>query len=117
MADALELDTEEGQRSYAGEAIEVLSQQRSGTLLAEFGEELADIVRAIRERGKGTGKVTLTLDVRAATKGGGRAVSIAGTVKAVHPKAEVEETLMYAGHDGRLSRRDPAQPELPFKSE
>lgn len=110
-----ESDIEQAEvRSYAAEAVEVLTQQQSGLLLAEFGEELADVVRTIRDRGRGSGKITLTLEVRAATKGAGKALSIAGSVKATKPKPEVEETLMYAGDDGRLTRRDPRQPELPF---
>ena len=116
MADELELDTQEEQaRNYAGEAIELLAQQRSGTLLAEVGEAASEIARLIRERGRGSGKVTVTIDLRAATKGAGKALSIAATVKTTMPRAEVEETLMYVGEDGKLSRRDPRQPELPLQ--
>jgi len=115
MADELELDTEEARtRNFASEAVELLAQQRSGTLLAEIGEGASEIARLIRERGRGSGKVVLTLDIRPATKGGGKALSIAATVKVTTPKAEVEETLMYVGEDGKLSRRDPRQPELPL---
>lgn len=115
MGDELELDTEEAQtRNFATEAIELMAQQRSGTLLAEIGEGAAEIGRRIRERGGGSGKLTVVLDFRTATKGGGKALSIAATVKVTTPKAEVEETLMYVSEDGKLSRRDPRQPELPL---
>lgn len=115
MADELELDTDEAQtRNFASEGMELLVQQRSGTLLAEIGEGASEIARIIRERGRGSGKLVLTLDIRAATKGAGKALSIAATLKVTTPKAEVEETLMYVGEDGKLSRRDPRQPELPL---
>lgn len=105
-------ETSEEVRSYATEVIEALSEQRSGTLLYDLGEAMADVIATVRQTGK-PGSLTLKLSVRPAQKGGGAYLNISDEIKVTKPKPETAETLMYAHEDGRLSRRDPRQPALP----
>lgn len=90
---------------------ELLGNLRRGTLLAEFGEELADLLEAVRETGK-AGTLTLRLKLEP-QKGQDRAeVFITDTVTTTKPKPEKSSTLMYVHKDGTLSRRDPRQGEF-----
>lgn len=101
----------EEDRSYAAEFVEVLSLQRSGTLAYDLGKQLSDVIAAVRMTGK-AGAMTLKISVRPAQKNGGPAVNLSDEIKVSMPKQETAETLMYAHEDGRLSRRDPRQPAL-----
>lgn len=103
-------DTE--QRNFAMEAVEFLSTQRSGTLLRDFGDSLAEVVEAVRETGR-AGSLMLTVKIRPAAKNGGPSVVVSDLLVAKPPKPEVAETVMYALEGGALSRRDPRQPSLP----
>src|SRR5690242_7781079 len=99
-------------RSYATEAVAFLTNQRSGTLLQDFGEDLAALVEAVRETGRG-GELTLKVKIRPAAKNGGPSVVVSDAIALKAPKPEIAETVMYAGDGGVLSRRDPRQPSLP----
>lgn len=103
----------EAERNYGAEALAVLEVLRSGTVLYELGLGLATVGAAIRNAGKGKGKIVLTLDLASAQKGGGSALNVAGSVKVTPPREEVAETLMYTTNDGKLSRRHPDQPTIP----
>lgn len=99
-------------RNPAADAVEFLSSQRSGTLLNDYGEGLAELVEAVRETGR-AGSLTLTVKVRPAAKNGGPSVVVSDAIAVKAPKPEVAETVMYALEGGVLSRRDPRQPSLP----
>lgn len=101
-------------RSYAQEAVDLIGEAGSGVIAHELGLRIAEVAAAIRSAGRGSGKVVLTLSFKAATKGSGGALAIAGDVKSTVPKPETSETIMFATNDGRLSRRHPDQPALPF---
>lgn len=94
------------------EVTEVLGNIRRGTFLAEVGEELAELLAAVRETGK-AGTLTVKLKIDPMKGEGGRAeVFITDTVTVTKPKPEKSTTLMYVQDDGTLSRRDPRQGEF-----
>lgn len=91
---------------------DVLRDQRNGALVDEITEELARVVRGVVKHGK-RGEITLTLKVNPA-KGG--AYFVYDEVKAKIPEADREATIFYATADGDLSRNDPRQQNLEFRS-
>ena len=90
-----------------------LRELRYGTFLVDAAEALAEVVDAVRETGR-DGSVVLKFTVKPATKGGGPSLVVRDVIVAKAPKPETADTLMFALAGGRLSRRDPRQPQLPF---
>jgi hypothetical protein len=92
-----------------------LSEMRKGELLEELESELTDVVRAVRESGK-SGKLTLTIVVKPASKGDVSQLFVDADVKASKPKADRASTLFFADETNQLSRRDPKQFEMELRT-
>lgn len=92
-------------------ALDVLREDPE--LLEQIGEGLLALSEQVKHGGKG--KVVATIAVVNTKKQGfSETVFIEGTVKVVEPPpAPTEQSLFYAV-GGKLSRRDPRQPDLPM---
>lgn len=86
---------------------DILREMRYGTLHDELGEQLADIVDAVVATGK-AGKLVVTITVKPGPARG--TVLLIDDEKTTIPR-DVEASIFFA-RGGRLSRRDPDQPEL-----
>lgn len=91
---------------------DTLRQIGGGTFLDEASDKLAALVLAIDANG-GTGKITLELTVKKATRAG--AMHIAGATKVTKPKDQPFEALMWGTPEGNLVVDDPAQMKLELK--
>lgn len=95
----------------ARQFLDTLRDIRQGAVIDELGEELAELVQAVRETGR-RGELTFTLTVRPASKGNVDVLALEDSVKVKRPKPERGTSIVYAQPDGSLSRRDPRQPEM-----
>lgn len=86
---------------------DVLRDVRGGDLHEELSVELGRLVAAVESTGL-AGKLVLTINVKA-MKARGR-VLVSDSVKASLP--EVRDDSVFFAHEGKLTRRDPNQPEL-----
>lgn len=92
--------------------LDLLRSQEHGGFLIDAEESLLNLIEAVQRTGKkGALKLTLTVvsDKNALDEA---AVFISGAIAASTPEPDRRHTLFYHV-DGRLSRRDPRQPELP----
>jgi hypothetical protein len=83
-------------------------------LLADCAEALARVVEAVKTTGK-KGAVTLKVTIHRPPKSDPAVVWITGGVTHSAPSPDREDRMFFAV-DGRLSRRDPRQPDLPMLS-
>lgn len=90
----------------------IVRQLRDGITHDEASRELAQLVREVKNHGKG-GKLTLTINISPSKVD--NAVQVRGEVK-VSPPKDQSESLFYTDQAGSLSRRDPRQPELPIQA-
>lgn len=82
-------------------------------LLMEAQEQLMELVDAVQRTGAG-GRVTITVTVTQPRNASDRtAVYIKGKVDNKLPRPDTEDHLFFA-IDGKLTRRDPRQPEMPL---
>lgn len=88
-----------------------LSDLRRGQAIEEYRQALVDLERSVRETGK-PGSLTLTLTLKPVGKGMD-AFEIKDAFTAKMPIGEKGTTLLFADDAGRMSRRDPRQPQLP----
>lgn len=82
-----------------------------GCLDAELTEELAKVIKAVRESGK-AGSITLNLKVSMLNTRDENAVKLTPVVTAKCPKMAPYESVMFSTADGDLLRDDPQQPSL-----
>ena len=82
-----------------------------GMLDDELTEELAELVKKVRETGK-SGTLTLTLKVGMLNRRDENAVKITPAVKTRLPEMAPFETIMFSTADGDLLRDDPQQRNL-----
>tara|TARA_R110002167_G_scaffold91458_1_gene246128 strand:+ start:192070 stop:192435 length:366 start_codon:yes stop_codon:yes gene_type:complete len=94
--------------------IQTLSHLERGGLNDELTEELAAVVKAVRDSGK-KGEVTLKLNV-ALMKGTEDTVIIGSTVTAKVPQLDRPSTIMFSTFDGDLLRDDPRQISMDLKT-
>lgn len=94
--------------------LELLAALREGRAIEDARRAIAEVEEAVVEHGK-PGSVTLTLTLKPASKGNRLMVSVIDQVTIKKPVGEKEETLLFRAGDGRFTRRDPRQPELPIR--
>ena len=82
-----------------------------GTLNDELTEELADVVKAVRETGK-KGSITLKLDISMFDRANEDAIRISPTVSKKQPEHARQDTVMFSTADGDMLRNDPDQEQL-----
>ena len=90
-----------------------LQEQRGGGLHGELSDAISQVVAAALEHGK-KGQLVLTIDVK--PNADGATVLITDKIKATVPEANRGAAIWFVDGDGNLSRRNPAQPELPFEA-
>lgn len=91
---------------------DTLRQIAGGTLIDHSSEQFAELVRAIDESG-GTGKITIELTVKKASRGGAMLVTGKSTLK--KPADEPMEAMLFATPEGNLVADDPRQQKLDLK--
>lgn len=89
----------------------VISDLRDGGCVEDLSDVLRKVVAAVHETGK-TGEIVIKLKVIPA---GARTVMIEDSINEKLPQATPEKSMFFVLKDNSLSRRDPAQPELPLK--
>lgn len=89
-----------------------VQEHRNGGLHGELSDLLAELVLAALEHEK-KGSLTVKLDV--APNSDGLTVTITDTVTLKKPEANRGAGIWFSDENGNLSRRNPAQPELPFR--
>lgn len=87
-----------------------LYEQQNGNLHSELSEELQALVAACMEHQK---QGTLVLKITVKPMSNGVNVTVSDEVKVNAPQPDRADSLFYATRAGNLSRRNPAQPELP----
>lgn len=92
-------------------ALDVLREDQD--LLEQLGEGLLDVSALVKHGGGG--KVVMTIEVKNTKKGGfSETVFIEGSVDVKPPKSPKTEQNLFYAVDGKLTRRDPRQPDLPM---
>lgn len=83
---------------------------RNGAVVAELGDRLRDVVRAVKESEK-NGALTLTLKVSPAArgKGGADVVVIEADVKTKIPQPDLGKSMFFTDDEYNLLRSDPRQ--------
>jgi hypothetical protein len=100
--------------NYSGPFAATLAEIRKGELHAEITDALRELVAGALEIGK-PGTLTLKLTVRPAAKNA-EMVVIEDDLTVKAPRPDRPGSLFFATDDGSLSRHNPNQPELPFRS-
>lgn len=77
----------------------------------EVTEELADLIKCVRETGK-TGELTVKIKVSKLNQRDENAVRLTPSVSTRTPKLAPYETIMFSTADGDLLRNDPHQQSL-----
>lgn len=90
----------------------VLQELRGGSAHAELGEALVELTNACIQTEKSG---TLTLTIKVSPSGDGMTVLVTDDVKVKAPVPAKQPTLYFPDQNGNLSRRNPAQPELPLR--
>lgn len=96
---------------YGNGFVDLLGGLRRGVFLEEAEMKLTKLIEEIEETGK-AGSMTLTITLKPA-KGDAARLVVSDKLALKEPQPEVGDTLMWV-QGGRISRRDPRQPELPF---
>ena len=89
-----------------------LSALREGQAIEDYRKALVEMEERVAETGK-PGVLTIQIAMKPASKGNRSAFAFVDKIATKLPAGETGETLLFAGEGGRLSRRDPRQPELP----
>jgi hypothetical protein len=92
---------------------ETLRELRAGHTLEELGEELANLLNAVKETRK-SGSITLRIVVKPPKSGGFSYVQVTDEVTVKLPKLDKGDTVFFPTADGGLSRSDQSQRDLPF---
>ena len=96
----------------AQDVLDLLVGLRQGAALEEYAESVSELLEAVRKTGKG-GSIQFTLKVAPISAADSVTLTIDDALTLKAPKLPAGSTVMYRTEDGRLSRRDPRQPELP----
>lgn len=93
---------------------QTLAYLEKGCLDAELTEQLAEVIKGVRDTGK-QGTVTLQLKV-SLMKGTEDTVTVQSTVNNKVPQLDRAQTIMWSTYDGDLIRNDPHQQSLDLKT-
>lgn len=96
----------------AQDFLELVGGLRGGSAAYEAAASLSELLEAVKRTAKG-GTLTLQLKVEPLTAGDTVSLRITDALTLKAPRLPVGATVMYRTEDGRLSARDPRQPELP----
>ena len=90
---------------------QTLSYLSRGSVDSELTEELAQLVKAVRETGR-AGEITLKIKVQMHSAKDEDTVVITPSVNNKLPKHDMAKAIMYSTYDGDLLRNDPNQTEM-----
>lgn len=91
--------------------IKTVSDLAWGEAVTDYDQALRDLVEAVKEHQKpGTLQITLKFIPE-----GNAQITIEDSYKVVRPDKDRMKTIMFVQRDGSLGKRDPRQPELPFR--
>lgn len=90
--------------------LETLHHLEGGHFLAEAADQLAEIVKAVDQTGKG-GDLTIKISVRKASSS---ALALRGKLTVKMPPEQPLEALMFPTPEGNLLTEDPRQTKLPL---
>jgi len=99
---------DDGRKPFAA----FMQEHRNGSLHSELSDLLAELVIAAREVGK---KGSLTIKLEVVPNADGQTVTIGDTVVLKKPEPNRGTGIWFSDETGNLSRRNPMQPELPFR--
>ncbi len=105
--------SDESTTDYAADFIAFCAELRHGTFLQDAGAGLEELAEAVSQTGR-KGVLTIAFEIRPAGQGMRGQVVIKDSITNKPPKAENAETGFYVLEEGKLTRRDPRQPSLPF---
>ena len=93
--------------------VEAVAEIRNGATLIDLEASLVELVRAVRETGRG-GSLVYTLAIKPAAGGrnAGDAFVVSDEVRLRAPELERGSTVFFASRDGLLQRESPRQPQL-----
>lgn len=91
--------------------IDVLREVNGGKFLDKLADDLQDLTQAVTYHEEG-GKLTITLNIKPATKGDASLIVIHGT-STVKAPVEKFKGLFYPTADNNLQSRNPNQEEIP----
>jgi hypothetical protein len=91
---------------------ETLRHIGAGAFIDQASDQLAELVAAVDERGKG-GSLTLQITIKKASRGG--AMNVTGKITVKKPAEELMEALLFATPEGNLVADDPHQQKLDLK--
>lgn len=94
---------------------DTLRDLRQGAALDELADELAAVVRAVRECNK-AGELTLKLRVAPASNGDISTLIVTDSITAKPPRLSKGGTVFFSDDHNNLSRRDPRQAEIELRS-
>lgn len=93
---------------------QTLREMRHGRSLQELSEQLALLVAAVRDTGKG-GSLTYKITVKPASAGDVVTVQLEDDVKPNIPKPARGNSIFYANENNTLQRTDPRQREFDIR--
>jgi hypothetical protein len=91
--------------------LETFGQLRSGRLMDDCGDALAEIVAAVKATGK-PGEMIIKIKVKAPKAGGTAYLMVEDSLSVKTPKLDHGDTVFFHTKDGGLSRQDQTQQEL-----
>lgn len=94
--------------------IKTISHLNKGGTISELDENLAELVRQIRATGK-PGSLTLKLTVKPIDSEA-KTIEVKDKITLSVPDIPRRSSVFYTNEDGRVSRTDPEQPELPIQA-
>lgn len=106
------VDKETGEIVGARPITDTLRRIGGGMYLDTVSEKMAELVAAVNATGK-KGRISLTITIKKATRGG--AMHVSGEVKITPPAEEAMEVMLFATEEGNLVGDDPAQQKLDLR--
>lgn len=91
--------------------LETITAMRDGKVVSELEKQLAEVIASVYTTGK-PGNVNLKITVRPMKNAEPGMIFLADEIKVTLPKLDKTATFFYASSDGKVSRRDPRQPEI-----
>ena len=91
--------------------LEFLANLREGQLIDEAHRALTELEEAVNDTGK-KGTLTITIDLER-VNGAAFMVGVIDKLVVKAPVRDREKTLLFRAENGRFTRRDPRQPDLP----
>ncbi len=105
-------DSVEGVGPFGHPLWDFLVNVRKGEFASEAADDIATVVEAVRRTGR-AGTVSIKFTIRPQGNSEDGVVFVRDEVSAKLPRPEKKDTVFFATDEGRLSRRDPRQSELP----